>query len=93
MKLLKGYNKIQSRNKIFGLEFLDLFILIVVYTLVFVFSTNLLINLAIVLATYFFLTFYKKGKPAHWTTTLLRYFMRRKVYPVRRERKEDVFNK
>ena len=92
MKILKGYNKVQSKNRIFGLEFLDLLILLCLYMVVFIFSVNLFMNLAIVFAAYFFLWLYKKGKPGHWTGSVVRFLLRSKNYPVKRENQKDIFN-
>jgi len=41
VKTVKGFNKVQSKNKIFGLEFLDLLVLLLIYLIVFVLSNNL----------------------------------------------------
>ena len=91
MKTLKGFTKIQSRNKIFGLEFLDLLILLMVYLVVFMFSKNLPLNLALVFGAYLVLRFYKKGKPPHWAGSVVRFLLRPKRYAVRMERKEEIF--
>ena len=93
MKTVKGYNKVQSKNKIFGLEFFDLFILAFVYLIVFVFSSNLILNSAILFGAYLILRIYKKGKPPHFTGSVIRFISRRKTYPPKRERKGDVFKK
>ncbi|HOW87321.1 MAG TPA: hypothetical protein PKV84_01520 [Candidatus Omnitrophota bacterium] len=90
MKTLKGFTKIQSKNKIFGLEFLDLLILLVIYLVVFVFSTNLLLNLALVSGAYLVLRFYKKGKAPHWAGSVMRFLLRPRKYFSRRERKEEL---
>ncbi len=90
MKTLKGFTKIQSKNKIFGLEFLDLLILLLIYLVVFVFSNNLLINLAIVFGAYLVLRLYKKGKSPHWAGSVIRFLLRPRKYFQRRERKKDL---
>ena len=91
MKTVKGYNKIQTQNKIFGLEFFDLLVLLLAYLAVFLFSNNLLLNLALVGCAYGVLTLYKRGKAPHWSGSVLRFFTRAKTYSVRRERKEELF--
>jgi hypothetical protein len=91
MKTIKGYNKIQSKNKLFGLEFFDLLLLLGIYLVVFVFSKNLLINLAVVLTAYFFLRLYKKGKSPHWTGSVIRFLLCPKKYPMKRELLKDIF--
>ncbi len=93
MKTLKGYNKIQTRNKIFGLEFFDLLVLVLIYMAVFVFSSNLILNLVIVAAAYFTLRAYKRGKPPHWSVSVIRFLIRAKRFYVKRERQKDVFKK
>jgi len=91
VKTVKGFNKVQSKNKIFGLEFFDLLVLLFIYLIVFVFSENLIINLLIVAGAYFFLKLYKKGKPPHWAGSVIRFLLRPKEYPPRRESQKDIF--
>ncbi|HOW59119.1 MAG TPA: hypothetical protein PLO78_05270 [Candidatus Omnitrophota bacterium] len=93
MNTVKGYNKIQTSNKIFGLEFFDLLVLLVIYMVIFVLSNNLILNLAIVTASYLGLRFYKRGKAPHWSGSVLRFLMHPREYPLKRERKEDQFLK
>ena len=93
MKTVKGYTKIQTKNKIFGLEFFDLLVLVLIYLVVFVFSSNLILNLVIVTTAYFALRIYKRGKPPHWSGSVIRFLMRPRKYPVKREQKEDLFRK
>ncbi|OGW81641.1 MAG: hypothetical protein A3G33_08285 [Omnitrophica bacterium RIFCSPLOWO2_12_FULL_44_17] len=91
MKTVKGFNKVQSKNKIFGLEFLDLLVLLLIYLIVFVLSNNLLVNLAIVFTAYFFLKFYKKGKSPHWAGSVIRFLVRPKKYQPKRELEQEIF--
>ena len=91
MKTLKGYTKIQARNKILGLEFLDLLILLLVYLAVFVFSVNLLVNLATLFTVYLALRLYKKGKAPHWAGSVVRFLLRPRRYFPGRELKKEVF--
>lgn len=91
MKTVKGYSKIRTRNRIFGLEFFDLLILLLIYLVVFVFSSNLILNLVIVTASYFALRVYKRGKPPHWSGSMIRFLTHPRKYPVKREKKEDLF--
>ena len=46
---VKWFRKIRTANRIFGLEFFDLFLLVAIFLLVFTFSTNLIVNCALVL--------------------------------------------
>ncbi len=91
MKTVKGHNKIQHKNKFFGLEFFDLFFLFFVFWLVFTFSKDLLVNLVVMIGVYLFLRAYKRGKPPHWTSSLVKFLLRPKRYLIKRERKEEVF--
>lgn len=93
MKTIKGYNKIRTKNKLFGLEFFDLLILVLIYMVVFIFSANLLVNLVIIGAAYFALRVYKRGKPPHWTGSVIRFVIRPKNFPVKRELEKDTFKK
>lgn len=91
MKIVKGHNKVQHKNKFFGLEFFDLFFLFFVFWLVFTFSKNLLLNMGLMMGVYMILKAYKKGKPSHWTGSIVRFLSKPKYYQTRRERKEEVF--
>lgn len=91
MKTVKSHSKIQHKNKFFGLEFFDLFFLFFVFWLVFTFSKDLLVNLSVIAGAYVFLRVYKKGKPSHWTGSLVRFLVKPKRYRMKRERKEEVF--
>jgi len=85
MNTVKGYNKIQGKHKIFGLEFIDLLFLAVIYLIVFVFSSNLAVNFIVILGAYLFFRIYKKGKPPHWPSSAVRFLFRPKTFLVRRE--------
>lgn len=90
MNTVKGYNKIQSKNKIFGLEFIDLLFLAVIYLIVFVISSNLLINFPVILSAYWFFRIYKKGKPPHWPSSVIRFLIRPRKFSLRREMKGEL---
>ena len=92
MKQLKVYRKIHERNKILGLEFPDLLLLVVIYLSVFLFSKNLFLNLPVIAAAYFFLRLYKKGKPPHWTTSVLRFLFKSRYHGQRREHPKELEN-
>ena len=90
MKQLKVYRKIHERNKILGLEFPDLLLLVLIYLGVFLFSKNLLPNLLVIAAVYFFLHLYKKGKPSHWTASVLRFLFKTRYYGQKREHPREL---
>ncbi len=86
MKKIKGYRNIFQKNKVFGLEFMDLLFLILAYLIVFLFSQNLILNFGILIVVYFLLRLYKKGKPEHWTSSLIRFLFTPKRHRLDRER-------
>ena len=85
MKKIKGYRNIFQKNRILGLELMDLLFLILAYLIVFLFSKNLILNFGILTAVYFLLWFYKKGKPDHWTSSVIRFLFTPKRYRMDRE--------
>ncbi len=91
MKKQKGYNKLHEKNRLLGLEFFDLLILILFYLVLFIFSKNLIANLVILLIVYLFLIFYKKGKPPHWWESVIRFLLTPKTYCMRNEKDEETF--
>ena len=93
MNTVKGYTKIESRNTIFGLEFFDVIVLVLIYLVVFMCSKNLVVNLLIVALAYFGLCLLKRGKPTHWSSSVIRFLLRPARYPVKRENEEDLFGK
>ncbi len=91
MKTTKGFNKILQKNKILGLEFFDFLVLVALYLVVFLFSSRLLPNLAVMTGAYFFLRLYKKGKAPHWPSSLVRFcFTPRRYFP-KPESKAEIF--
>lgn len=88
---VKVYRLVQEKNKFLGLEIFDLLVLITVYLITFLLSKNLILNAGIILAAYFFLRIYKKGKPAHWTESLVRYLMNKRRFSNSREMKEGFY--
>ena len=90
MKQLKVYRKIHERNKILGLEFPDLLLLVLLYLGVFLFSKNLFLNLLVIGAAYFFLRLYKKGKPPHWTTSVLQFLFKSRYHGQTRESSKEM---
>ena len=88
---VKWFRKIRTANRIFGLEFFDLLVLLGVFLLVFMFSTHLIVNGALVLGAYFFLRLYKNNKPPHWTGSVAGFLSRPKTYPMQRETEKEIF--
>lgn len=87
MKKVKGYRNIFVKNKILGLEFLDLLVLLTAYLGIFLFSKNIVLNLILIGAVYFLLRIYKKGKPQHWSVSIIRFLMLPRTYRLDREMK------
>ena len=88
---VKWFRKIKTANRLFGLEFFDLFLLLTVFLFVFMVSTNLIVNTALVVGAYFFLRLYKAGKPPHWTGSIAGFLARPKSYPALRETEKEIF--
>ena len=88
---VKWFRKIRTANRIFGLEFFDLFLLLAIFLLVFMLSANLLVNTALLLSAYFFLRLYKNNKPPHWTGSVAGFLVRPKSYPMQRETEKEIF--
>ena len=88
---VKWFRKIRTANRIFGLEFFDLFLLLAVFLIVFMFSANLVVNTALLLGAYFFLRLYKNNKPPHWTGSVAGFLVRPKSYPTQRETEKEIF--
>ena len=88
---VKWCRMIRTANRIFGLEFFDLFLLLTLFLLVFMFSSNLVVNTALLLGAYFFLRLYKNNKPPHWTGSVAGFLVRPKSYPMQRETEKEIF--
>ncbi|MFA5167596.1 MAG: hypothetical protein WC530_03595 [Candidatus Omnitrophota bacterium] len=88
---VKWFRKIRTANRIFGLEFFDLFLLLTLFLLVFMFSSNLVVNTALLLGAYFFLRLYKNNKPPHWTGSVAGFLVRPKSYSMQRETEKEIF--
>lgn len=88
---VKWFRKIKTANRIFGLEFFDLSLLLTVFLFVFMVSTNLIGNSALVTGAYFFLRLYKTNKPPHWTGSIAGFLARPKCYPALRETEKEIF--
>ena len=91
MKQIKVYRKVHERNKILGLEFPELLLVVLVYLFTFILSKNIVLNVLLVIAAYVFLRVYKRGKPAHWTSSIIRFFMTGHRYPLSREMNWEIF--
>ena len=88
---VKVYRLVQEKNKFLGLEIFDLLVLMAIYLITFLLSKNLILNAGIILAAYFFLRLYKKGKPAHWTESLVRYLASKRRFSSEREMKGEFY--
>lgn len=79
------YPTLTKENKVAGLEFVDFLALVVVYLFVFIFSKNLLLNLALVFTAYLCLRLYKRRKPPRYTQALIRFLARPERFTLSRE--------
>ncbi len=85
MKKVKGYRNIFEKNRILGLEFLDLLVLLTAYLVIFLLSKNIILNLILIGLIYFLLRIYKKGKPRHWSGSVIRFLVTPRTYRLDRE--------
>ncbi len=79
------YPMLAKENKILGLEFMDLLILILFYLVLFLVSRNLIVNVILLGLVYLFLRRYKKNKPPRYTETLIRFLVQPQKYTQVRE--------
>ena len=80
MHPIKTYSHLDKKEKMLGIEILDFLMLAVVYALVFTVSRNIFINIALIVAVYFTLRLYKRGKPPGYTAALVRFLLTPKYY-------------
>lgn len=84
------YKSLRERDKMYGLELIDLYILIAFFNLSFLVSESFLINVMLTAIIFFVLKIYKKNKPRNYTTDLINYWMSKKVLIVRSTDSIDV---
>lgn len=73
------YKNLQERDKMYGLELVDLYILLLFFNLSFlVNSSPVLINFILTAILFFILRIYKKNKPRNYTTDLVNYWRSKK---------------
>jgi hypothetical protein len=77
---VKTYTHLYQKEKILGLEIMDFLLLALIYAVVFIFSVNIILNIAVLAAAFFGLKLYKKGKPQQHTMNLIRFVMTPKFY-------------
>lgn len=79
------YREMTKENKILGLEYLDLLIVLLIFLILFWLSRNLIVNALILAFTYSILRIYKRNKPPKYTECLLRFLTRPNRFRVERE--------
>ena len=89
-RTVKVYRLVQEKNRFLGLEIFDLLILLAVYLVTFLVSANLLLNGGVILAAYLVLKVYKKGRPVHWTGSVIRYLAGKRKFSNSRELKGEI---
>lgn len=80
MEPVRTYTYLDRKEKLFGIEVIDFLLLAFVYALVFLFFTNIVINVTVIGVCYLALRLYKKGKPPQYTMTLFRFISTPKFY-------------
>jgi hypothetical protein len=78
--VVKTYTHLYQKEKILGLEIIDFLFLAVIYAIVFLFSVNIFVNIAVVGVAFVGLKLYKKGKPHQYTINLVRFIATPKFY-------------
>lgn len=73
------YKNLQERDKMYGLELVDIYILIFFFNLSFLVSSNFLINVILTAILFFVLKIYKKNKPRNYTTDLINFWRAKRV--------------
>jgi len=82
MEPLPMFPKLTNQNKILGLEMIDLLFLIALFMVVFLMSSELIPNLAVMAAGYCSLRLYKRKKPPRYTQSLIRFLILPERYHV-----------
>ena len=80
MDVVKTYTHLDKKEKILGLEIVDFLLLAIIYTVVFLFSINIFVNVLVMAASFFGLKLYKNGKPHQYTINLIRFIATPKFY-------------
>ena len=78
--MIKVHNKLSGKDRIAGLELVDILVLAFLYLLIFICSNHLFLNILMLVSVYLFLRTYKKGKPPHFTASVIRFLIARPRY-------------
>lgn len=73
------YKNLQERDKMYGLELVDIYALIFFFNLSFLINSNFLVNAILTAILFLVLRIYKKNKPRNYTTDLINYWRFEKV--------------
>lgn len=85
MKPIRIYTHLGKKEKIAGLELFDWGLLLIVYAVVFLVSTNLIINVAVFASAFCALKVYKYKKPPKYTESLIRFILKSKYRTAAKE--------
>lgn len=83
MEPVRTYTYLDKKEKMLGIEIIDFLILCLIYGIAFSISSNIFLNLVIVLVTYLALRLYKRNKPPQYTTMLFRFLFTPKYYTLK----------
>lgn len=86
MESVKVYEYLNQKDSVLGLEMIDMLGLLLLYALVFLFSSSLFINIGIMTFAYICLRLYKRGKPRKYTESLIRFIWKPFRYTVSEEK-------
>lgn len=83
MEPVRTYTYLDKKEKMLGIEIIDFLILCLIYGIAFSISSNIILNLVIVVVSYLGLRLYKRNKPPQYTTMLFRFLFTPKYYTLK----------
>ena len=83
MEPVRTYTYLDKKEKMMGIEVIDFLILALIYGIVFTCSSNIILNLLIVMIAYLALRLYKRNKPPQYTAMLFRFLFTPKYYTLK----------
>jgi len=76
------YKNLQVKDKMYGLELVDLYILIFFFNVSFLVNSNFLCNIILTGILFFALKIYKRNKPRNYTTDLINFWNSKKILTI-----------
>jgi len=73
------YKNLQEKDKMYGLELIDIYILIFFFNISFLINSSFLTNVILTAILFSILRIYKRNKPKNFTTDLINYLRMKKT--------------